>query len=323
MMCCYKFLLWVSLVLSVFTGVCCAHGRNSSNTRNTAGCGDGIIRGVNLGGWLLLEPWITPVYFEEVSVGENLDKIVDEWTYAEFLDLDTYQERMVGHWDGFVSRQDLELLVEAGISHVRVPVGYWYWDMDDGEPFPPPNMDETDPASPLFYLKRALVWMDELGLQASIDLHAGPGSQNGFDNSGRRGDVHWVSEDYPQDNANVARWIEEGAFKRETLYGISLLNEPAGWWDKVWSACTDEFYPGGYEVVRSHLPSPTVVNLQQAFKSHEDWVPVMPPSDGFTDISVDRHEYQCFGGYWNGMADNPAGWSTHLDASCNYIANTT
>jgi len=65
-----------------------------------------------------------------------------------------------------------------------------------------------------------------------------------------------------------------------------------------------------------------VVNLQQAFKSHEDWVPVMPPSDGFTDISVDRHEYQCFGGYWNDMADNPAGWSAHLDASCNYIANT-
>ena len=44
--------------------------------------------------------------------------------------------------------------------------------------------------------------------------------------------------------------------------------------------------------LRSHLPSPTVVNLQQAFKSHEDWVPVMPPSDGYTDISVDRHEYQ-------------------------------
>ena len=45
-------------------------------------------------------------------------------------------------------------------------------------------------------------------------------------------------------------------------------------------------------MIRSHLPSPTVVNLQQAFKSHEDWVPVMPPSDGYTDISVDRHEYQ-------------------------------
>jgi hypothetical protein len=50
--------------------------------------------------------------------------------------------------------------------------------------------------------------------------------------------------------STLARWIEEGSFSRETLYGVSLLNEPAGWWDKVWSACTDEFYPGGYDVVR-------------------------------------------------------------------------
>ena len=49
-------------------------------------CDDGIIRGVNLGGWLLLEPWITPVFFEEVNVGDLQDQIVDEWTYAEKLD---------------------------------------------------------------------------------------------------------------------------------------------------------------------------------------------------------------------------------------------
>ena len=49
-------------------------------------CDDGIIRGVNLGGWLLLEPWITPVFFEEVNVGDLQDQIVDEWTYAEKLE---------------------------------------------------------------------------------------------------------------------------------------------------------------------------------------------------------------------------------------------
>ena len=42
---------------------------------------------------------------------------------------------------------------------------------------------------------------------------------------------------------------------------------------------------------RSHLPAPTVVNLQQAFKSAEDWVGVMV-GEGRTDVSVDRHEYQ-------------------------------
>ena len=32
----------------------------------------------------------------QVNVGENLDKIVDEWTYAQYLDTETYMERMVG-----------------------------------------------------------------------------------------------------------------------------------------------------------------------------------------------------------------------------------
>lgn len=40
--------------------------------------------------------------------------------------------------------------------------------------------------SPLFYIKRAIKWMDKIGLQVSLDLHTGPGSQNGYDNSGRR-----------------------------------------------------------------------------------------------------------------------------------------
>ena len=38
--------------------------------------------------------------------------------------------------------------------------------------------------------------MGELGLKAVIDLHAGPGSQNGYDNSGRRGQAHWVDASY-------------------------------------------------------------------------------------------------------------------------------
>ena len=43
---------------------------SSSLARQKAGCDDDLIRGVNLGGWLLLEPWITPIFFEAVNVGE-------------------------------------------------------------------------------------------------------------------------------------------------------------------------------------------------------------------------------------------------------------
>ena len=34
-----------------------------------------------------------------------------------------YRERMIRHWSTFVSRSELEELVMAGVSHVRIPVG--------------------------------------------------------------------------------------------------------------------------------------------------------------------------------------------------------
>merc|ERR1711892_480557 len=110
---------------------------------NTLNCDDGIIRGVNAGGWLLLEPWITPYLFEEVNYGENLDKIVDEYTYAELVDPAFYKERMKVHWDTFVTKEDFMKISAAGVTHVRIPVGYWYWDVEDGEPFPPPNTNDS------------------------------------------------------------------------------------------------------------------------------------------------------------------------------------
>ena len=57
-------------------------------------CDDGKIRGVNLGGWLLLEPWITPSIFEEVNVGDNKGKIVDEYTYAQYVDKEFAKTRL-------------------------------------------------------------------------------------------------------------------------------------------------------------------------------------------------------------------------------------
>jgi glucan 1,3-beta-glucosidase len=50
---------------------------------------------VNLGGWLVLEPWITPKFFEEVNVGDNEGLVVDEWTYAQYVDPVIGMERKI------------------------------------------------------------------------------------------------------------------------------------------------------------------------------------------------------------------------------------
>jgi hypothetical protein len=41
-------------------------------------------------------------------------------------------------------------------------------------------------------LKKYGFFIQDLDMVAVIDLHTAPGSQNGFDNSGRTGDPHWV-----------------------------------------------------------------------------------------------------------------------------------
>ena len=56
------------------------------------------------------------------------------------------------HWDTFYTRGDLEILYESGISHLRIPVGYWMVDVAEGEPFPPP-VDSDESGMRLDWLK--------------------------------------------------------------------------------------------------------------------------------------------------------------------------
>ena len=130
--------------------------------------------------------------------------IHDEWTLAENVKQPNYRARMARHWDEWISkwpfsfriiehaqnfndcfflrfREELETLSNSGINYVRIPVGYWTWQVEPEEPFPTPILDDSDSSGALFYLKRLLVWLDQLGMKANIDLHGAPGSQNGFE----------------------------------------------------------------------------------------------------------------------------------------------
>merc|ERR1711892_619099 len=190
-------------------------------------CNDGKIRGVNVGGWLVLESWMTPALFEEFH-NQYSSNIIDEYTLAENMPHDQYRVRMAQHWDTFYTKEDLVKFANSGISHIRIPVGYWFWQFDFEEPFPEPILDSTDVLSGLFYLKRMLVWMDELGLAANIDLHGAPGSQNGFDNIWNA--CYW--DYYPASYANIREFFDSGtniniqqAFKDGSNFD-NLMTEP-------------------------------------------------------------------------------------------------
>ncbi|KAJ1830770.1 hypothetical protein LPJ70_006849, partial [Coemansia sp. RSA 2708] len=136
-----------------------------------------IIRGVNLGGVFLIEPFIRPSLFDQFNSSSPTDAPVDEWSFSATLGKEEAKRQLEAHWDTFVTREHLETLADYGINWVRIPIGYWAFNLTDDEPF----IDGQIP-----YIERILGWAQETGLKVELDLHGAPGSQNGYDNSGHR-----------------------------------------------------------------------------------------------------------------------------------------
>jgi glucan 1,3-beta-glucosidase len=227
------------------------------------------------------------------------------------------------HWQTWVTEDILETLANAGITHLRVPVGYWY--------FVYPSHEESvfgrfksDHAMALEQLKKvANEWAKPRGLHILLDLHTAPGSQNGFDNSGRRGNISLLDGTNLQDWARAVDKLSEWATANidpDVLFGIEVMNEPAGFAsDAIWDAIKNYIDPKGYEAVRRHNSDLNVI-FETGFKS-------FPEEPNFTEgkyknVWFDQHTYFCFGWYntisYNGIEK---AWPWHLEAACNETKN--
>ncbi|KAK4705100.1 glucan 1,3-beta-glucosidase, partial [Phenoliferia sp. Uapishka_3] len=245
------------------------------------------IRGVNLGGWLVIEPFITPSLFDDSG---NFSA-VDEWTYSEALGRSEATSRLSSHWQSWITQSDIQNIANAGLNHVRIGIGYWAFDISGGEPY----VQGQYP-----WLLKAIEWCREAGLRVIVDIHGAPGSQNGQDNSGHRGSVGWHLK---QSNVNrtlavvqtLATKFSESRYS-SVVTAIQLLNEPAGWDGSALLSAYKKFAYQGYEVVRypsSSTPSPVALSLHDAFESLDSWKDFMPASN-FSQASLDTHVYNIF-----------------------------
>lgn len=138
-------------------------------------------RGVNLGGWLSLEPFITPSLFDyDSSLG-----IIDEYTLVTHLGAASAKSTLEKHYATFVTEQTFIDIAAAGLDHVRIPYSYWAVTTYDSDPY----VYRTS----WRYLLRGIEWARKHGLRINLDLHALPGSQNGWNHSGRQGAIGWLN----------------------------------------------------------------------------------------------------------------------------------
>ncbi|GIC90984.1 glycoside hydrolase family 5 protein [Aspergillus udagawae] len=237
------------------------------------------VRGVNLGGWLVLESWITPSIFEAAG-----DSVVDEYTLCQVLGKDEAKARLQNHWNTFITQDDFLSIAQAGMNHVRIPVGYWAVAPLAGEPYVDGQLDVLD---------NAIIWAKNAGLKVMIDLHGAPGSQNGFDHSGRRGPTHWQQGNTVKQTLEAIRGLAERyAPKTDVMVAIEAINEPA-----IYNGINlDELKQYYYDVwgtVRDYNHDTTVV-LHDGFLPVDSWNGFMNVESGCWYVMMDTHHYEMF-----------------------------
>jgi len=242
------------------------------------------LRGVNLGGWLVLEKWMKPSLFAGLTA-------TDETTWCAELGRDA-PARLRAHWDAFITRDDFAWLAGVGINAVRIPVGHWIF----GPPYPYHPKYGANPHpfvdGGIDVLDRALDWATEFGQRVMLDLHAAPGCQNGFDNGGIEGVCDWhTREDYLEHSIDVLDRLAARYRKRACLHAIEVLNEPR------WDVPTDllkAYYQRAYGAIRTHCAAEQLaVVIHDGFRSHREFVGFMQPP-AFCNVIFDVHRYQCF-----------------------------
>jgi glucan 1,3-beta-glucosidase len=242
------------------------------------------LRGVNLGGWLVLEKWMTPSVFEGLNA-------TDETTYCVELG-GAAETRLKQHWNTFITRDDFAWLANVGINAVRIPLGHWIFGAN--YPYHRTYGDYQYPfvIGGIDILDQAFEWAEDFGLAIVLDLHAAPGCQNGFDNGGIKDVCEWHTDpSYIEHSLWVLENLAERYHDRAALHAIEVLNEPR--WD-VDTQILKQYNTEGYHRIRKYCkPDEVAVVFHDGFRSYKEYLGFMNGPE-FDNVVFDIHRYQCF-----------------------------
>ncbi len=212
------------------------------------------------------EKWMTPALYEGTAA-------CDETALCQALG--TRKESVLRrHHEEFIADEDLGWIAARGLNAIRIPVGHWIF--GDVAPY----------VGSIGRLDWAMQAAQRLGLQVVIDLHAAPGSQNGWDHSGMVGAIGWDKDPAHIERtvAVIGRLAQRYAGK-QNLAAIELMNEP-NW--NIPRPVLEDYYSRARQAVRDAGCNCPVI-ISDAFRPYT-WRKVMADKSTWLDI----HLYQCF-----------------------------
>ncbi|KAL4557638.1 hypothetical protein LXL04_035823 [Taraxacum kok-saghyz] len=197
---------------------------------------------------------------------------------------------MKDHWDTFITEKDFSFIAASGLNGVRIPVGWW----TTKDPTPP----KPYVGGSLEVLDRAFLWAKKYNLKVILDLHAAPGSQNGFEHSSTRdGNIEWgQTEDTLEESVHAIEFYTIRYATNPSLYAVELINEPRA--PGVSVSVLTKYYDAAYKVVRKHAPSVFVILSNRLGGDAKE---LFPLASGMKAVVIDVHYYNLFSDIFNDM----------------------
>ncbi|CAE6455234.1 unnamed protein product, partial [Rhizoctonia solani] len=252
------------------------------------------IHGVNLGGWLVLEPFISPALYEPYQ--NATVPAIDEWTLSTNLAADKSSGGLAkvieDHYNTFITEEDFAQIAAAGLNWVRIPFPFWAIEVYPGEPF-------LEKVAWKYFLK-AIGWARKYGIRINLDLHTIPGSQNGYNHSGQLGPINWMHGTMGIANAQrslnylriLAEFISQPQY-RDVVCMFGIVNEAVI--ATIGQDVIQSFYLEAYEMIRNITGygegNGPWISIHDGFGSLSSWTGLLPNGDR---VALDTHPYLCF-----------------------------
>lgn len=230
------------------------------------------LRGINVGGGLVAERWMASRPFEGVK-GEGERAIGYE------LGAQEARGRLTHHRTTYITAEDFKWIAEQGFDFVRLPVGYWMFEDDEGF------------VGELRFVDDAFTWANRYGLKVLLDFHGLQGSQNGYEHSGQAGKVRFFRFWNRRRALRTLEYMTKRYGYDSALLAIEIINEPkVGWF--LWPLL--DYYRRAVAIVKMHAAADVRAVVSDAFQPLKVAKALARGGLG-REVVLDLHLYQVFG----------------------------
>jgi endoglucanase len=237
------------------------------------------LRGVNLGGWLLIETWMTPADTSGLPDNYSIIKTLDNrfGVATEQSLIKTYQQ-------SWITTADLDNIRAEGMNVIRVPVWWANFETLDGQ-------WRSDAFDMLDWVVREA---GARGIYTIIDMHGVVGAQSTSQDTGQQNlNAYWTSSADQTATHQLMTQIAAHYNGNPNVAAYDLMNEPM---NAPSNQAAVNAQNDLYNAVRSQDPNHICI-LEGTF-GNWNWSMLPAPSTfGWTNVMYEMHEYQ-----WSGTA---------------------